>query len=65
MLWVVHGQGVLRAERWAPGGKVKCISGEGQAMGPGIEGQSVRVRIDNGRVLSGQPVGTNRVEVQL
>lgn len=41
------------------------ISGEGQALGPGIEGQTVRVRIDNGRVLSGQPVGTNRVEVQL
>jgi flagella basal body P-ring formation protein FlgA len=41
------------------------VSGEGQAMGPGIEGQPVRVRIDNGRVLSGQPVGTNRVEVQL
>ncbi|HMO46094.1 MAG TPA: flagellar basal body P-ring formation chaperone FlgA [Rubrivivax sp.] len=41
------------------------ISGEGQAMGPGIEGRTVRVRIDNGRVLSGQPVGANRVEVQL
>lgn len=41
------------------------VSGEGQAMGPGLEGQPVRVRIDNGRVLSGQPVGTNRVEVQL
>lgn len=41
------------------------VSGEGQAMGPGIEGQTVRVRTDNGRVLSGQAVGTNRVEVQL
>lgn len=41
------------------------VSGEGQAMSPGIEGQTVRVRTDNGRVLSGQAVGTNRVEVQL
>jgi flagella basal body P-ring formation protein FlgA len=41
------------------------VSGEGQALGPGIEGQVVRVRTDNGRVLSGQPVGTNRVEVRL
>lgn len=49
---VAHGQGF-------------SISGEGQAMGPGIEGQTVRVRLDNGRVLSGQPVGANRVEVAL
>jgi len=41
------------------------VSGEGQALGPGIEGHVVRVRTDNGRVLSGQPVGTNRIEVQL
>lgn len=41
------------------------VSGEGQALGPGIEGQVVRVRTDNGRVLTGQPVGMNRVEVQL
>jgi flagella basal body P-ring formation protein FlgA len=34
-------------------------------MGPGLEGQPVRVRIDNGRVLSGLAVGQNRVEVQL
>jgi flagella basal body P-ring formation protein FlgA len=41
------------------------VSGEGQAMSPGIEGQTVRVRTDNGRVLTGQAVGQNRVEVQL
>jgi flagella basal body P-ring formation protein FlgA len=41
------------------------VSGEGQAMSPGVEGQPVRVRTDNGRVLTGQPVGHNRVEVQL
>ena len=41
------------------------VSGEGQALSPGIEGQPVRVRTDNGRVLTGQAVGQNRVEVQL
>jgi flagella basal body P-ring formation protein FlgA len=41
------------------------VAGEGQALGPGVEGQPVRVRTDNGRVLSGQAVGRNRVEVQL
>jgi flagella basal body P-ring formation protein FlgA len=41
------------------------VGGEGLALGPGVEGQPVRVRTDNGRVLSGQAVGRNRVEVQL
>ena len=41
------------------------VGGEGQAMNPGIEGQPVRVRTDNGRVLSGLAVGHNRVEVPL
>lgn len=41
------------------------ISTEGQAMGPGIEGQNVRVRTESGRVLVGQPVGERRVELSL
>ena len=41
------------------------VGGSGQAMSAGIEGQPVRVRIDNGRVLTGQAVGQNRVEVLL
>jgi len=41
------------------------VGGAGQAMNAGIEGQPVRVRIDNGRVLTGQAVGQNRVEVLL
>lgn len=41
------------------------VSGEGQAMGAGMEGQPVRVRTENGRMLTGQPVGPNRVELQL
>ncbi len=41
------------------------VGGSGQALGPGLEGQPVRVRTDNGRVLTGQAVGQNRVEVSL
>ena len=41
------------------------VGGEGQALTAGIEGQPVRVRTGNGRVLSGQAVGRHRVEVAL
>lgn len=41
------------------------VSGSGLALAAGIEGHSVRVRTEAGRVLSGQAVGANRVEVQL
>lgn len=46
-------------------GKGFSVGGRAQAMGPGIEGRPVRVRTDNGRVLSGLPVGQGRVEVAL
>ena len=46
-------------------GRGFSVSGEGQALSPGIEGRPVRVRTDNGRVLSGLAVGLNRVEVAL
>ena len=46
-------------------GRGFSVSGEGQALSPGIEGRPVRVRTDSGRVLSGQAVGLNRVEVVL
>ncbi|MDO9094030.1 MAG: flagellar basal body P-ring formation chaperone FlgA [Rubrivivax sp.] len=64
----------LKARQWfAQGDMVRivaqglgfAISAEGQALGPGFEGQRVRVRTDAGRVLVGQAVGHNRVEVQL
>ena len=42
-----------------------AISSEGQALGPGLEGQTVRVRIDNGRILSGIAIGDRRIEVAL
>lgn len=64
----------LRQRQWfAAGDTVQLVargpgfsvSGEAQAMSAGLEGQMVRVRTDNGRVLSGVAVGRNRVEVQL
>ncbi len=42
-----------------------AISSEGQAMGPGLEGQSVRVRTEGGRIVSGVPAGERRVDVAL
>ncbi|MCV2423335.1 flagellar basal body P-ring formation chaperone FlgA [Paucibacter sp. DJ2R-2] len=42
-----------------------AVAGEGQAMAAGLEGQSVKVRFDNGRVVTGRVVGERRVEVLL
>jgi flagellar basal body P-ring formation protein FlgA len=49
-----------------------AISAEGEALGPGLEGQAVRVRLggsqnanDPGRTVAGRPVGDHRVEVKL
>lgn len=64
----------LRPRQWfAAGDMVRIvavgrgfsISGEGQALSAGIEGQTVRVRTDNGRILSGSPTGERRLEVTL
>jgi flagella basal body P-ring formation protein FlgA len=64
----------LRQRQWfAAGDTVQLVArgsgfsvgGEGQALTPGIEGQPVRVRTGNGRVLSGLAVGRNRVELAL
>ena len=41
------------------------VAGEAQALSPGIEGQPARVRTDAGRVLTGLPVGTKRMELAL
>ena len=72
------GQGLrqsgLRPRQWfAAGDTVKLlaqgdgfsVAGEGQALTPGIEGQSVRVKTESGRVLTGMPVGERRVELLL
>lgn len=64
----------LQARQWfAAGDTVRirasgpgfAITGDGQALSNGIEGQPARVRTDQGRVLSGLPSGEKRVEVAL
>lgn len=64
----------LRARQWfAAGDPVTlvavgagfAIEGEGQAMTPGLEGQTVRVRTASGRIVVGTPSGERRVEVPL
>lgn len=75
---VTAGQGLraadLRPRQWfAAGDMVKvvavgagfAVSGIGQALGHGIEGQTVRVRTENGRVVSGAPAGDRQVEIRL
>ncbi|MED5619875.1 flagellar basal body P-ring formation chaperone FlgA [Ideonella sp. BN130291] len=41
------------------------VSGAGQALSPGLEGQPVRVRTDSGRIVSGMAVAEHRVEIPL
>lgn len=64
----------LKARMWfAAGDSVKVlasgpgfsVAGSGQALTPGIEGQTARVRTDSGQVLTGTPVGTRVVELSL
>jgi flagella basal body P-ring formation protein FlgA len=42
-----------------------AIRGTGQALSPGVEGQSVRVRTESGRVVTGSAIGTMDVEIRL
>lgn len=64
----------LRRRQWfAAGDNVRvtavgpgfAVSGEGTALTPGTEGQSVRVRTESGRIVSGFAVGDRLVEVRL
>jgi flagellar basal body P-ring formation protein FlgA len=70
------GQGLrqshLKARQWFAAGETVqvlarrdgfSIGTEGQAITPGVEGQSARVRTESGRILTGQPVGDRRMEV--
>jgi flagellar basal body P-ring formation protein FlgA len=66
--------GDLRVRQWfATGDSVRIVAGgsgwrihgEGQAMNPGLEGQTVRVRTESGRVISGTATGERMVEVPL
>lgn len=42
-----------------------AVRGEGQALAPGLEGRSAKVRLESGRVLSVWPVGERLAEVAL
>ncbi len=64
----------LMARRWFASGEAVgiitagpgfSIRTEGQALGPGLEGQPVRVRTEGGRIFTGQPIGAGLVEVRL
>lgn len=64
----------LRPRQWfAAGDTVRIVAGgagwrihgEGQALGPGVEGQVVRVRTESGRIVSGMAVADRQVEVAL
>ena len=59
--WFAAGERVQVVAR----GEGFSVSGEAQALAPGIEGQPVRVRTDAGQVLTGTPVGNRRVELVL
>lgn len=63
----------LRVRQWfAAGDKVTLVyrgdgfeaSTDGQALNSGLEGQAVRVRVTSGQVITGLPIGENRVEVR-
>ncbi len=67
-------QSHLRLRQWFAAGDTVTVlaqgvgfsvSGEGQALNNGVEGQPVRVRTESGRVLTGQAVGERRVELAL
>lgn len=59
--WFAAGDSV----RLVAGGNGWRIHGEGQALAPGIEGQSVRVRTETGRIVHGTAVAERLVEVAL
>ncbi len=42
-----------------------AISGLGEAITPGVEGRAARVRAENGRIVSGKPVGERMLEIAL
>ncbi|WP_243392896.1 flagellar basal body P-ring formation chaperone FlgA [Kinneretia aquatilis] len=64
----------LRARQWFAAGETVqvrvsgpgfAVAGEGQAMAAGLEGQNVKIRFENGRMVTGRVVGERRVEVLL
>ena len=58
--WFAAGETVTLAVQ----GEGFTASTEGQALNPGVDGQPVRVRVGSGRIITGLPTGTRRVEVR-
>lgn len=67
-------KGDLKARHWFAAGDMVvvvaqgqgfAVSAEGQALGPGLEGQPARVRTESGRIVTGMPVADRKVVVPL
>jgi flagella basal body P-ring formation protein FlgA len=64
----------LHKRQWFAAGEVVSVSAggsgfrvdvSGTALSPGVEGQDVRIRLENGRTVTGRAVGERQVEVLL
>ncbi|MFM2057139.1 MAG: hypothetical protein RLY71_1524 [Pseudomonadota bacterium] len=60
-IWFAAGETVNVTAR----GEGFAVSSQAQALGAGLEGQSVRVRTDSGRILLARPTGQRQVEIGL
>lgn len=66
--------GSLRMRQWFAAGDTVtvralgpgyAVAAEGQALAPGLEGQNVKIRFENGRIVTGRVIGDRRVEMRL
>lgn len=64
----------LRRQQWFAAGETVrvvargagfSVAGEALALGPGLDGQLVRLRIESGRVISARAVAQQRAEIEL
>lgn len=60
-LWFAAGD-TVRVVAVGPGYQ---IAADAQALGPGLDGQTVRARIDGGRIVSGVATADHRIEVPM
>jgi len=67
-------KGDLKARHWFAAGEMVmvvaqgqgfAVTAEGQALGPGLEGQPARIRTESGRIVTGMPVAERKVVVPL
>jgi len=66
--------GSLRMRQWFAAGDTVtvralgpgyAVAAEGQALAAGLEGQNVKIRFENGRIVTGRVIGDRRVEMRL